>query len=259
MILCLDIGNTHITGGVFKDSQLLFHFRYATSLIGTADQLGIFLINILATHGLSAKNITSVAAASVVPSVDYTVRHMVATYFKVPFMALQAGIKTGLNIRYKNANEVGADRIANAIAAVNAFPNKNIIIADLGTATTIDAVTKNRDYLGGAIFPGLRISMEALKTQTAKLMAVDIEAPSHYIGRTTKESIQSGLFFGTLGILKELIHGFKEEAFASESAFVVGTGGFSHLYKDSQIFNAIVPDLVLQGIYKAYIQQEAQL
>ena len=146
---------------------------------------------------------------------------------------------------------MGADRIANAIGAVNAYPNKNIIIVDMGTATTICAITKKRDYLGGSILPGMRLGMESLKANTAKLFEVDIEVPSIPIGRSTRESIQVGLYYGQLGALKEIITGYKRDVF-QEEAIIIGTGGFAQLYRDKNIFDVILPDLVLQGLCKAY-------
>lgn len=252
MLLCLDMGNTHILGGVIDKKEIILRFRYATQLIGTADQFGIFLLQILQTNTIQTKKISAIAIASVVPSCDYTIRHMITRYFDVPCFTLQSGVKTGLNIKYKNPNEVGADRIANAIGAINQFPNKNIIIVDMGTATTICVVTKKRDYLGGVILPGMRLGMEALKNHTAKLMAVDIEIPAAYIGKTTRASIQTGLYYGQLGALKEIIAACKEEAFPNENAVVIGTGGFSQLFKDKKIFDVILPDLVLLGLYQAY-------
>jgi len=252
MLLCLDVGNTHILGGVFNHGHLAARFRYATHLIGTADQFGIFLVNILQTNKIAPTDISTTAVSSVVPGCDYTIRHTISLYIKSAYFMLQAGVKTGLNIKYKNPNEVGADRIANAIGAVNAFPNKNLIIIDMGTATTLDAITKNRDYLGGVILPGMRLGMESLRTNTAKLMEVDIETPSTYIGRTTRESIQAGLYFGQLGALKEIINGIKVEIFEGESALIIGTGGFSQLFKEKSLFDVILPDLVLQGLFKAH-------
>src|SRR5690242_9331991 len=141
MLLCLDVGNTHILGGVFNNEKLVARFRYATHLIGTADQFGIFLLNVLQTNHVTTEQIIATAVSSVVPSCDFTIRHTVSLYLKCQYYMLQAGVKTGLNIKYKNPNEVGADRIANAIGAVSEFPNKNIIIVDMGTATTLCAVS----------------------------------------------------------------------------------------------------------------------
>lgn len=252
MLLCLDVGNTHLLGGVFNRDNLVARFRYATHLIGTADQFGIFLLNILQTNKLTPADISATAVSSVVPSCDFTIKHTVSLYIQSSYFMLRAGAKTGLNIKYKNPNEVGADRIACAIGATNAFPNKNLIIVDMGTATTIDTITKKRDYLGGAILPGMRLGMESLRTNTAKLMEVDIENPSTYVGRTTRESIQTGLFYGQLGGLKEIIHGMKQEMFKDEPVLIIGTGGFSQLFRDKFLFDVILPDLVLQGLYKAH-------
>lgn len=252
MLLCLDIGNTHTLGGVFDNEKLITRFRYATHLIGTADQLGMFLIHILQTNQIPRENINAVAVCSVVPSYDYTIKHTILSYFKARFFVLKTGVKTGLNIRYKHPNEVGTDKIANAIGAVHMYPNQNLIIIDMGTATTVCAVNQKRDYLGGAILPGVRLAMESLKSNTAKLMEVTIEKPINYIGRSTKESIQSGLYHGNIGALKEIIHGFKQENFANETVLVIGTGGFAQLYKEESIFDVIIPDLVLHGLLKAY-------
>lgn len=252
MLLCLDVGNTHILGGVFADDRLVFRFRYATKLIGTADQFGIFLLNILNIHKILPEKISATALCSVVPRFVYTIKHAISLYLPSEFFILQAGVKTGLNIKYKNPNEVGADRIANAIGAINSFPNKNILIVDMGTATTMCAITKHRDYLGGAILPGIRIGMEALSNQTAKLKEVDIETPITYIGRSTRESVQIGIYYGHLGALKEIMKGAKEEIFPGESVVTIGTGGFTQLYREKNLFDVILPDLVLQGLYKAY-------
>lgn len=252
MRLCLDVGNTHILGGVFSDGKLAFRFRYATHLIGTADQFGLFLLQILLTNGVNSKDIKEIVLASVVPSYDYTLKHTVNLYFEADYFVLQAGVRTGLNVKCITPNEVGADRIANAIGAVQAFPNRNIVIIDMGTATTVCVVTKKRDYLGGVILPGMRLSMESLKNNTAKLMEVDIEMPANYIGRSTRENIQSGLFYGHLGALKEIITGIKQEAFSDEPMVVLGTGGFAQLFKDKGLFDAVLPDLVLHGLNHAY-------
>lgn len=252
MLLCLDVGNTHILGGVFNKDKLVMRFRYATHLIGTADQFGIFLISILRVNKIESEKIKAVAICSVVPGCDFTINHTIANYFEVPCFSLRAGVKTGLNIKTKNPNEVGADLIAGALGAVTAHPHKNLIIVDMGTATTVCAVTKTRDYLGTAILPGLRLGMESLRSNTAKLMEVNIETPEAFVGRATRESIQSGLYYGQLGALREIITGMKQEAFPKEDVMVIGSGGFAQLYKEKSLFDVIMPDLVLQGIAKAY-------
>lgn len=253
MLLCLDVGNTHILGGVFDKDKLILRFRYATHLIGTADQFGIFLLNILQVNHIDSEVIQTVSVCSVVPGCDFTIRHTFLMYFDISPFFLQAGVKTGLNIKCKHPNELGADRIANAIGAMDAYPDQSLLVIDMGTATTICAITKQKDYLGGAILPGMRLGMESLKNNTAKLSEVHIEEPFNALGRTTKESIQAGLYYGQLGALKEIITHYKQEVFPEEKVVVIATGGFSQLYKDKGLFTAILPDLVLQGLYKAYI------
>jgi type III pantothenate kinase len=258
MLLCLDVGNTHIMSALFDDKKLILRFRYATAQIGTADQFGLFLRDILKTNDIDYRKVKVAALCSVVPGVNFTIRHAFSLYFpEAEYFVLQAGVKTGINIKYKNPAEVGADLIAGAIGAVEAFPNKNLIVADLGTATTLVAVTKKGDFLGGVILAGLRLSMESLKSNTAKLMEVDIEEPDTYLGQSTRECIQRGLYFGHLGALREIIAGYNRELFAGEPAVVIGTGGFSHLFKDQKVFDAILPDVVSQGIRIAYEKAKA--
>lgn len=252
MLLCLDVGNTHILGGVFDGDRLVTRFRYATPLVGTSDQFGIFLTNILQAKHIQPSAIHAVAISSVVPGFDYSIRHTVLNYFDAEYFMLRADQQPLLNVQYRNPAEVGADRIANALGAVNAYPQQNLIVIDMGTATTLCGVTKEGDYLGGAILPGMKLSMETLKSNTAKLMEVNIDAPQTVIGNTTHGSIQSGLFYGQLGALKELINGFKQEAFSGQDVKVVGTGGFAQLYKDTKLFDEILPDLVLTGLNVAY-------
>jgi type III pantothenate kinase len=252
MLLCLDIGNTHILGGVYQGETLAARFRYATPLLGTSDQFGTFLTNILQVNKIKPSDVEAVAVSSVVPGCDYTISHTINHYFKADYFVLRADSDVSLKIGYHNPQEVGADRIANAIGAVNQYPGQHLIIIDMGTATTLCAVTKDRHYLGGAILPGMRLGMESLKSNTAKLMEVNIQEPQQPIGKTTRESIQSGLYYGQLGALRELIAEFKREAFSNENVLVIGTGGFSQLYKDKSLFDVILPDLVLQGLRQAY-------
>lgn len=253
MLLCLDIGNTHIVGGVFDGEELKLRFRYATHQIGTADQFGIFLRDLLRENNIGHEQITAIAKASVVPGANFTIRHAFMQYFPAAeYFILQAGVKTGINIKYKNPNEVGADLIAGAIGAVAAFPKKNLVIVDLGTATTLVAVKNGADFMGGVILPGLRVAMESLRLNTARLMEVDIEEPATYLGQSTRECIQSGLYYGHFGAMKEVIAGYKTEVFHNDPVTVVATGGFAQLYRTRGIFDMILPDLVLQGLRIAF-------
>jgi len=258
MLLCLDVGNTHMVGALFEGKKPVLRFRYATAQIGTSDQLGLFLRNLLETNGIDYTRVTAAALCSVVPGANFTIRHAFTSYFpKAEQFVLQASAKIGISIKYKNPSEVGADLLAGALGAVDAYPDKNLIIVDLGTATTMAAVTRKKEFLGGIIMPGIRLSMESLKSNTAKLMEVDIEQPDTYLGQSTRECIQRGLYFGHLGAMREIITGYNKELFADAPAVVIGTGGFSQLFKDQKIFDAILPDLVSQGIRIAYENSRA--
>jgi type III pantothenate kinase len=160
-------------------------------------------------------------------------------------------VKTGLKIRYRNPLEVGADKIANALGALARFPGRNLLIVDFGTATTLCAVTKDHDYLGGIITPGMNISMTALESKTARLPAVEIIRPAEVLGRSTVESIQSGLYYGTLATVRSLAASVTKEHFAKEPPVIVGTGGFGRLFEGEHLFDAFVPELPLIGLRRA--------
>lgn len=247
MMLCIDVGNSHIYGGVFAGEEIRLRFRHS-SKVSTSDELGIFLTSVLRENGCSPEVIKQIAICSVVPQLDYSLRSACLKYFSVEPFSLQIGVKTGLNIKYRNPVEVGADRIANAIAATHSFPGKNIIVIDFGTATTFCVINAQKAYLGGAILPGMRLAVEALATKTAKLPSVEIVKTEQVVGRSTIESIQSGVFYGALGACRELIGRIKEESFAGQEVLVIATGGFASLFDKQGIYNLLIPDLVLQGI-----------
>src|ERR1700734_1289186 len=177
MILCLDVGNTHIFGGVFAGSEIQFRFRYDTTQLHTSDQMGVFFRSVLRENDIDPTSIKKIAIASVVPSIDYSLRSACVKYFSVEPFILQAGVKTGLKIKTVNPTEVGADLIAEAIAGVHEHPKKNIIIVDFGTATTYIAVNDRQEFLGVTILPGLKTAMEALKINAAALPEVEIIKP----------------------------------------------------------------------------------
>jgi type III pantothenate kinase len=160
-------------------------------------------------------------------------------------------VKTGLKIQYRNPLEVGADRIANAIAGVEEFPGENLVIVDLGTATTLCVIGKDRSYRGGIILPGLRMSVQALESGTSKLRSVEIVRKDTCLGRATAESIQSGLYFGHLGALLEIIQRVQQEEFGGQRPKVLATGGFASLFDDTGVFDQVIPDLVLRGLLVA--------
>jgi type III pantothenate kinase len=256
MILLLDVGNSQIFGGVFSDPHKpeavpMFRFRKSTQSSSSSDELGLFLTSVLKENAFNPQKITQIGICSVVPGAMHSLKGACQKYFNLTPFVLQAGVKTGLKIKYRNPLEVGADRIANSIAAIHLYPNQDLVIVDLGTATTFCAVTSEKDYLGGAIIPGLKISMEALESRTAKLPTVEILKPEVACGRSTIESIQSGLYYSHLGAMKELIDRYRVELFNGKRPFVIGTGGFSRLFQGTGIFDVELPDLVLTGLLKA--------
>ncbi len=248
MQLCLDVGNSHIFGGIFDGTELTLRFRHATALHNTSDELGIFLKSVLKENNCDIKKIKSIAISSVVPSLDYSLRAACIKYFDITPLFINADTKTGLSIQIDNPHELGADLIADATAATHIFPNKNIIIISMGTATTYSAITKNREFLGVSISPGMRLSMEALQGNTAKLFAVEITKPASVLGKNTTASIQSGLYFGQLGVFREITQRITHEYFQDEPPLIIGCGGFSHLFEKEGIFTELMPDLILQGL-----------
>ena len=247
MMLCIDVGNSHVYGGVFAKGEIILRFRHS-SKISTSDEIGIFLKNVLRENQCAPENIRGIAIFSVVPQFDYSLRAACLKYFSVDPFFLQAGVKTGLNIKYRNPSHVGADRIANAIAASHDFPGKNLIIIDYGTATTFCVINARKAYLGGVILPGIRLAVDALSTNTAKLPSVEIIKVEQVIGRSTIESIQSGVFYGALGACRELIERIKKESFSGQDVLVLATGGFASLFDKQGIYDQHLPDLVLQGV-----------
>ncbi len=264
MILSLDVGNTQIYGGVFESftetEKILLTFRRNSKQGSSSDEVGIFLRMVLRENGIDPKQIKQIVLCSVVPEVIFSLKGACQKYFNIQPFILQAGVKTGLRIKYRNPLEVGADRIANSIAATHMFPRQNLIIVDLGTATTFCAINKEKDYLGGVIIAGLKISMEALEAKTAKLPSVEIVSKDQVLGLSTIDSLQSGLFYGHLGAMREIIIKLTHECFQDEKPMVIGTGGFSSLFDKAKIFDRTITDLVLKGnvLSLAYNQKQNQ-
>jgi type III pantothenate kinase len=211
----------------------------------------VFFASVLRENGIDPAAVRSVAICSVVPTAIYPVRSACVKYFRCEPFVLQAGVKTGLKVKYRNPHEVGADRIAGAIGATLRRPASNIIVVDCGTATTLDVVTAAGDYLGGAILPGVGISVETLAGRTAKLPTVEITRPAVALGRSTIESIQSGVYHGHAGAIRRLVDELTSEVFGREPRGVIGTGGFARLLEPENLFDEIVPELVLLGLKHA--------
>ena len=250
MYLCLDIGNSQIHSGVFlANGELQLQFRHNTSHVGSSDQFAIFLLQVLRENGIDPRKISKVAIASVVPSVDYSVASAFVKYFKLTPLFLQPGTKTGIKIASNNPAEIGADLIAAAVGGVVRYPGKHLLIFDFGTATTLIYITPAAEFVGGALLPGIRLMMESLQNNTAKLFTVNISEPKQAISKDTRLAIQSGLYYCQVGAAKELISQVVVEfKVPRHEMMVLGTGGFATMLNTSNVFDEIVPDLLLIGL-----------
>jgi len=244
MLLTIDVGNTQTLIGLFDGQELADHWRIATEPDRTSDELALMIQQFLGFHGFSFEA-SGVAISSVVPRVTASLRDMTDRYFGFPALVLEPGVRTGVPILYDNPKEVGADRIANAVAAYELYGGPTIVV-DFGTATTIEAVSTAGEYLGGAIFPGVEISMDALFGRTAGLRRVELVPPKNVIGKSTVESIQSGSVYGFAGQVDALIDRFLAEIGPST---VIATGGLSaQLEPFCRTVQHVEPWLTLHGL-----------
>ncbi len=249
LLLVIDVGNTNIVFGVYKDKELLYDWRIATERDRTSDEYGLLFEQIFRYHGLDPKEVNDVIISSVVPPLMHTLPAMSIKYFNMDPIVVGPGVKTGMNIKYDNPREVGADRIVNAVAAYEKYGGP-LIIVDFGTAITFCAVSKEGDYLGGAITPGIKISAEALFMRTAKLPKVEIAKPEKVIAKNTINSIQSGLVFGYIGMVDYIIEKMIKEMGEKENTVnIIATGGFSNLIaSESKYIKKIDKMLTLEGL-----------
>lgn len=255
MFLAIDIGNTNITLGLFKfdgkkvESSPFQIWTIATSKKKTADEYAIKILDIFfySKIDINQQKIQAIAIASVVPSLDNVFADLAKRYFKTEPLFITYKKSGGLKFLYNNPQEVGADRIADAVAVYERYKTASIVI-DFGTATTFDCIDQNGAYLGGVIAAGPLISAEALTQKTAKLPQVTLNMPAKIIGRTTVECIQSGLYYGYIGLVKEVLHRIKNEMVA-DNIKVIATGGLSYLMlKEMEEIENVIPELTLEGI-----------
>ncbi len=246
MLLCIDAGNTQTVIGLFNDKELADHWRIASVAERTADELALLIQQFLGFHGFSFESqISGMAISSGVPRVTTELRQMCERYFGLAPLVLEPGIRTGMPILYDNPKEVGADRIANAVAAYDLYGGPSIVV-DFGTANTIEAISAEGEYLGGAIFPGIEISMNALFERAAALRRVELVEPRHVIGKSTVESIQSGALYGFSGQVDALVERFQAEL---GDCTVVATGGLAvAIIPHSRTIQHYEPWLTLQGL-----------
>jgi type III pantothenate kinase len=204
MLLAIDIGNTNIVLGLYQDKKLITHWRLATQAERTADEYGVILTQLVEHGGFRCEQISAIAVSCVVPPMLTTTQELAARFFDREPLIVGPGIKTGMPILYENPKDVGADRIVNGIAAFDKYRDACIVV-DFGTATTIDLISPKGEYVGGAIAPGLSISLEALVQRASKLPRIEIVKPKEVVGRNTVNSIQAGIFFGYVGLVDGLV------------------------------------------------------
>lgn len=246
MLLCIDVGNTQTVIGLFEGSHLADHWRIATVAERTSDEIALMISQFLGFHGFAFdERITGIAVASGVPRVTAALREMTERYFGFAPLVLEPGVRTGMPILYDNPKEVGADRIANAVAAYDLYGGPSIVV-DFGTANTIEAISEKGEYLGGAIFPGIEISMDALFGRAAALRRVELVPPKHVIGKSTVESIQSGAVYGFSGQVDALVERFQAEL---GECTVIATGGLAErIMPFSRTIQHHEPWLTIQGL-----------
>jgi type III pantothenate kinase len=259
MLLALDVGNTNTVLGLFRlddapvdaagetaRQELAAHWRVTTHRTQTADEYGVLFVNLFQMHGLSPGQVTNIIISSVVPPVESTLRQVCENYFHLQPLFVEPGIKTGMPVLVDNPTELGADRLVNAIAAFERYGGPCIIV-DFGTATTFDVVSARGEYLGGAISPGLGISADALFSRAARLGRVDIKRPTKVIGTNTVTHLQSGLYYGYIGLVDGILERMVAEL--GERPRVIATGGLARqIAPDSRFISEIDDMLTLDGL-----------
>lgn len=251
MILVFDVGNTNIVLGVYEGEELLNSWRMSTDRNKTSDEYGVLISQMFDYNGLKLTDVESVIISSVVPPLMYSLQAMSIKYCNKEPLIIGPGIKTGMNIKYDNPKEVGADRIVNAVAAYEKYGGP-IIVVDFGTATTFCAISKEGDYLGGVISPGIKISSEALFQRAAKLPKVELVKPKNIICKNTVNSMQSGIIYGYVGLVDYIVERMKTEL-NNEVKSVIATGGLSTLIaSESKTIDTIDKLLTLEGLRIIY-------
>lgn len=252
MILAVDIGNTNLKFGLFDGDKLVHSYRLSVSNLRTADEYGFYLIGLMRLNGIMPEDINGAIYSSVNPHLNYTIGHMIEYFFGVKPLVVGAGIKTGLNIKYDNPKEVGADRIVDCVAAYYTYGG-NCIVLDCGTATTFNVINEEGEFLGGAISFGLKSGADSLSKAATKLPGVELVVPNKAIGKTTITNMQSGIMFGYIGMVEYIIQKLKSEL--KTSAKVIATGGLSEIVvQNSNVIDIMDRTLTLRGLQLIYKQ-----
>ncbi|MEC3842257.1 type III pantothenate kinase [Bacillus amyloliquefaciens] len=250
MLLVIDVGNTNTVIGVYHDGELEYHWRIETNRHKTEDEFGMLLRSLFEHSGLMFEQIEGIIISSVVPPIMFSLERMCTKYFHIEPQVVGPGMKTGLNIKYDNPKEVGADRIVNAVAAIQQYGGP-LIVVDFGTATTYCYIDENKQYMGGAIAPGITISTEALYSRAAKLPRIEIARPDNIIGKNTVSAMQSGILFGYVGQVEGIVKRMKWQA--KQEPKVIATGGLASLIaNESDCIDIVDPFLTLKGLEIIY-------
>jgi len=254
-LVAVDIGNTSVNIGIFEGEKLLANWHLGSVVQRMADEYASLLLGLLQHAGIHSEELNRVIMCSVVPPLTTTFEEVFKSYFKAAPLVVGAGIKSGVKVRMDNPREVGADRIVNAAAARVLYPGACIIV-DMGTATTFDTLSEGGEYIGGAIAPGIATSAQAIAEKTSKLPKIEIIRPSRVIGSNTVSAMQSGIYFGYIGLVEELVRRIQTEL--GQKTRVVATGGYAALIAEgSRIFDIVRPDLTLQGLRIIYQMNQA--
>jgi len=250
MIFVFDVGNTNIVLGLYENDELKHHWRIHTSREKTEDEYGMLILDLFRHVNIHKEQIEGIIISSVVPPIMFALERMCVKYFNQRPLVVGPGIKTGLNIKYENPREVGADRIVNAVAAIDEY-GAPLIIVDFGTATTYCYINENKQYMGGAIAPGINISTEALYTKAAKLPRIEIAKPEGVIGKNTVNAMQAGILYGYVGQVEGIVKRMKEQSEVEPK--VIATGGLANLIAaESNVIDHVDPFLTLKGLLLIY-------
>ncbi|SIR65046.1 pantothenate kinase [Domibacillus enclensis] len=250
VIFVLDVGNTNTVLGVYEGETLKHHWRIETNRNKTEDEYGMMIKSLFQHDGLQFEQIEGVIISSVVPPIMAALERMCEKYFHVKPLVVGPGVKTGLNIKYENPREVGADRIVNAVAGIHEYGTP-LIIVDFGTATTYCYIDENAHYMGGLIAPGIGISTEALYTRASKLPRIEITRPESVVGKNTVSAMQAGILYGYVGQVEGIVSRIKKEWNANPT--VIATGGLAGLIaKECSMIDVVDPDLTLKGLLLIY-------
>lgn len=251
MLLVMDVGNSHIKFGVYENDQLKHHWRLHTNREATDDEYAIMVTHLLREKGIRTSQINGVAIASVVPPLKHMLENMCRHYFSLEPLAVGPGVRTGLNILYENPREVGSDRIANAVAVSRLYGTPAIIV-DFGTATTYCLLDEKGNYLGGVIAPGVGVATEGLINRAALLTRFEIVKPEQVLGRSTIKAMQSGVFYGYIGQVNEIVSRLRREV-KNNKVKVIATGGWAELIgSESESVHEVRPFLTLDGLSIIY-------